>query len=216
MTPHDLNRIVHIVFGVLALASGLLPLVSIKGGPLHRRAGQVFVWLALVNLGAAGIAIVFFDPPAALKAAFVAATYQYLSSLRALALKTRGPGWIEGLLILAGLAGCGWLFITMGPGTASWSPAIGYSTLGFTLLLCVYDASRYSWSSIWLRHARPLDHGLKMTGVYFAMMSAGVGNIWRGYQPWSQVGPSILGFIAMIVLTCLYLNGRKSTVPKPR
>ena len=54
---------------------------------------------------------------------------------------------------------------------------IGYSTAGYVGTIAVYDLTRSFWSRTWLLYARPLDHGLKMTGCYFAMLSAGAGNL---------------------------------------
>ncbi len=181
--PHVLNVWVHVVAGATALAIGLVPLVTVKGGKLHRAIGKVFVAIAVIVLGSALIGNVFYDPPAPLIAATMAAGYQYLSSLRALALRARGPGWIDAALALAGLAGSLALLVFMGSGTKSWTPVIGYSTLGFTSAVALYDLSRHLWVKAWLKHTRPLDHGLKMTGAYFAMMSAGVGNVFRDLQP---------------------------------
>ena len=206
---HLVNVVLHVSAGVLALLTGAVPLLTRKGGPVHRRAGRVFAWIGAVVLVTAAIGDVFFHSPPALVAASVAAGYGYLSSLRALALRSRGPGWVDAALAVAGLGACVLLWILMGPGTASWTPAIGYSTIGYVAALAVYDLSRFAWSDAWLRHARPLDHGLKMTGAYFAMMSAGVGNLVRAWQPWSQVGPTILGFIVMIVLTIVFVVGRR-------
>lgn len=212
MTPHDIDRTIHVAAGVLALGFGLAPLLTVKGGPLHRRFGAITVWLGGLNLVAALVAVALFAPPPALVAAFVAASYQYLSSLRALALRNRGPGWIDAFLTLGGAAACVWLYVTMGPGTRSWSPVIGYSTIGYTACLCAYDASRYLWSRVWST-IRPLDHGLKMTGFYFAMASAGAGNLLRNYQPWSQVLPSLIGMAVMILLAALYLAGSRRAAP---
>lgn len=202
MTPHDINRLVHISAGALALVVGLAPLLTVKGGVLHRRFGTAVVWLGGVNLAAAFVGVALFRPPPALVAAFVAASYQYLSSLRALAAR-QGLGAADLLLSAVGLAACGWLYVTVGPGTPSWSPAIGYSTIGYTAFLCVYDISRLMWMRTWLT-IRPLDHGLKMTGFYFAMASAGAGNLLRAYQPWSQVLPSLVGAAAMLLLAVLW------------
>ncbi len=202
MTPHDINKLVHIAAGALALMVGLIPLLTVKGGPLHRRFGTIMVGLGGVNLAAAFVGVAFFNPPPALVAAFVAASYQYLSSLRAL-MARQGSGAVDFLLAAAGLAACGWLYVVMGPGTKAWTPAIGYSTIGYTAFLCLYDLSRPLWRKTWLT-IRPLDHGLKMTGFYFAMASAGAGNLLRGYQPWSQVMPSLIGMIVMLLLAALW------------
>jgi hypothetical protein len=209
--PHSLNVVVHVGAGALALLIGATPILSAKGGPLHRRFGRYFVWIGAVTLITAIIADILYDPPTALIAATVAFAYQYLSSLRALALKDRGPGWIDAAMALGGLGACALLFVFMGPGTPSWSPAIGYSTIGYVATVALYDLSRHAWASAWKKHARPLDHGLKMTGAYFAMMSAGIGNVFRDLQPWSQVGPSFVGLAVMAVLVLLYFAKRRPT-----
>ncbi len=46
----------------------------------------------------------------------------------------QGLGAIDLLLAATGLAVCGWLYVVMGPGTKAWSPAVGYSTIGYTAL----------------------------------------------------------------------------------
>lgn len=206
MTPHEINVIAHVSAGAIALLIGLAPLLSAKGGARHRRFGRMFVILGAIVLATALVGVVFFDPLPPLIAASLAAGYQYLSSLRALSLKDRGPGVLDAMLALAALGGCAALYVFMGPGTPSWTPAIGYSTIGYIGAVAAYDLSRHVWSGAWRRHARPLDHGVKMTGAYFAMMSAGVGNIFRDAQPWSQVGPSAIGLLAIIVLAIAFLR----------
>lgn len=204
--PHTLNVWVHIAAGASGLVVGAVPLLTRKGGFAHRRAGKIFVTISAIALSTALIGDIFYDPPAPLIAASLAAGYQYLSSLRALHLRERGPGWIDAALAFAGLGACAALLVFMGPGTPSWTPALGYSIVGAVATVSLYDLSRHLWRDAWLKHARPLDHGLKMTGAYFAMMSAGVGNVFRDFQPWSQVGPSMLGVVVMLVLTSAYLT----------
>jgi len=205
---HTVNVWVHVACGAAALAVGLIPLLAPKGGRVHRRFGRWFVRVAAAVLLTAVIGDVLFAPPAALIAATLAAGYQYLSSLRALALRDRGPGFADAALALAGLGACLALYLRTGPGTPEWTPAIGYSTIFYVAFVAAYDISRHFWRRAWLVHVRPLDHGLKMTGAWFAMLSAGAGNIFREFQPWSQVGPSMLGLAAMLVLALAYLGGR--------
>jgi hypothetical protein len=199
MQLHTISIAVHIGAGALGLAVGLIPLVVKKGGAVHRRWGSYFVAIAAVNLLTATVGAIFFDAPTPLIAATMSATYQYLSSLRALALKDRGPGLVDALLAIAGLGIGGALLAYLGKGTASWTPIIGYSTIGFAMTIALYDLSRLLWRDWWLAKARMLDHGLKMTGAYFAMMSAGFGNVFRDWQPFSQFGPSILALVLAVV-----------------
>jgi len=206
---HALNVVVHVAAGVVALIVGVVPLVARKGGIPHRRFGRVFVGVGAVVLIAAAFGDVFYGAPPALVGATIAAGYGYLSGLRALALRAHGPTGTDAALAVAGIVGCAFLLVFMGPGTASWTPAIGYSTVGYVATLAVYDLSRFAWSRAWLAHARPLDHGLKMTGAYFGMMSAGFGNLFPDAQPWSQVGPTGVGFLAMAILAAVFVTGHR-------
>jgi hypothetical protein len=197
--------------GALGLACGLVPMLSAKGSPIHRRAGRVFVVLAGIVIATALLADLLLPQPLALLAATLSAAYQYLASLRSLALRNHGPTLIDTLLAMAALAGCAWLLLSMGTGraSASWSPIIGYSIAGYVTALALYDLSRPLWAAYWLARIRPLDHGLKMTGCYFAMLSAGAGNTLRAWQPWSQVVPSSLGTLVLLVFAIAYLRRRR-------
>lgn len=208
---HALNVAVHITAGALGLLIGIAPMVSKKGGPLHRLFGQAFVPCATLALVTATVGVVFFDPPAPLVAVTLTAGYQFVGGLRSLRLRDRGPELLDALLAVACLAACAWLVVSMGSGTRSWPPALGYGTAGFLALVALYDLSRHAWPGAWLVHARPLDHGLKMTSAYFGMLSAGVGNVFRDYQPLSQVGPTVLGLMVAALLAVLYLRRRSAS-----
>jgi hypothetical protein len=197
---HLSNIVVHVVTGATALACGLVAMAAVKGGAAHRRAGRWFTAVGAIVLVTALIGLAVFGGPPALAAAFLAAGYQYVSGLRALALKTKGPGWIDFSLAIAGLGACGFYAMNMAPGSPSWSPAIGYGALGFTAAVIAYDLSRHFWRDAWLQHVRPFDHGVKMGNVYFAMLSAGVGNTLRDFQPWSQLVPTAVGLVVVIAL----------------
>ncbi len=216
MTPNTLNIAIHVSAGALALAIGLVPLCSTKGGARHRRWGRVFILVGGVVLGTAVIGLFIASPPMALVTATLAAGYQYVGSLRALSLRDRGPGVVDAVFACAALGLAAVLLYRMGPGTASWSPMIGYSTLGYVTALVIYDLSRHFWPRVWLRSARALDHGLKMTGAYFAMASAGAGNVLRDWQPWSQLLPSTIGTMVMLGLWIVYVRGRGTPRTPPR
>lgn len=195
---HTLNVFAHVGTGTLALLIGLIPLFSRKGGPLHRWSGRTTVGLGLVVLSSAVLAVLLFRPPAPLVAATLTAGYQYLSGLRTLSLSRSGPRLPDALLSMLGVCTALLIAAQMGQGDASWTPAIGYTTIGYLLVMTAYDLSRPLWVSVWYRRVRPLDHGVKMIGFYFAMLSAGAGNLLAEWQPLSQVLPSVLGLVAML------------------
>jgi hypothetical protein len=201
---HMLNIGTHVVFGSLGLLVGLVPLFSAKGGDAHRRWGRIFAGLAGMTLLTALVGNIVFDPPAPLIAATLTAGYLYASGLRALMLRSRGPGLPDALFTLAVLLLAVWLWPRLAQGSASWTPMIGYSTIGYIGMVALYDLSRQFWAGLWLRRIRPIDHGFKMIGAYFAMMSAGFGNVLRDAQPYSQVGPSVVGTVLMLVFGYTY------------
>ena len=53
---HDLLLVPHIIAGIVALASMVVPLVARKGGRVHRRAGWVFV-IAMTGVSATAFAL---------------------------------------------------------------------------------------------------------------------------------------------------------------
>jgi uncharacterized membrane protein len=203
INPHTLNIAAHVATGLLALLVGLIPLFSRKGGLMHRWSGRGTVGLGLVVLCSAFLAIMLFRSPGPLIAVTLTAGYQYASGLRVLALTRRGPGRVDVLLAAAGLLFASYVAVQMGQGNASWTPAIGYSTIGYLLVMAGYDLSRPLWLGAWYR-IRPLDHGVKMIGFYSALLSAGAGNLFEQWQPWSQVVPSVLGVIAMVAAVAWY------------
>lgn len=201
---HMLNILTHVATGALALLIGLIPLFSRKGGPMHRWTGRATAAFGAAALSTAVLAVILFQPPAPLVAATLTAGYQYLSGLRTLSLKRRGPRLPDTLLALLGVGLALLVAVQMGQGTASWTPAIGYTTIGYLLTMTAYDLSRPFWVAVWYRRARPLDHGVKMIGFYFAMLSAGAGNLLEQWQPLSQVLPSVLGMGAMVGFVIWY------------
>ncbi len=213
METLSLNAVIHIAAGAIALLIGLVPLLSAKGGRAHRRFGRFVVGLGAIVVITALISVVFDDAPMALAAVTLSAGYQYVGSLRALALHDRGPGWPDALLACGAVALAVWMLIQGKPGGASWPPALAYGTLGFLSFVVIYDLSRYAWPQLWLRRIRPLDHGLKMTGFYFAMASAGAGNLLRDWQPWSQVLPSAIGVTVMAVFAILFFQRQSRAKP---
>jgi uncharacterized membrane protein len=194
---HSLDTILHIAGGALATLVGIVGLASAKGGRRHRRAGRIFVPLAALTTATAVIGLLLSPSRTALAAVTLSAGYQLAGSLRALALKDRVPGAPDGALAVLALAAAALVARTMGVDNASFTPAVGYSALAFVSLVALYDLARLRLSLPAWRRIRPLDHGLKMTGFYFGMISAGAGNLLRGAQPWSGVVPSALGVLLM-------------------
>ncbi len=134
--------------------------------------------------------------------------YQYLGSIRALALRGRAPGEADATAAV--------LTLGAATGLAQWSarmtpaqlgvPAAGWGALGWVAVVAAYDLSRRFYLEAWRLWLRPLDHGLKMTGAAFAMTSAAAGNLLTAFQPWSQLAPATLAPIVMALLTATWVR----------
>lgn len=139
------NLLMHVSAGAFGLMIGLVPLLSVKGGATHRRWGRRFAILAAIVIGTACFAVLFGSPPGALIAVSLSAGYQLISGVRALYLRGRVPNVWDATLAMGALLLVSMVLLTMGPGTASFTPVIGYTTLGYVTAIALYDLSRHAW-----------------------------------------------------------------------
>lgn len=89
----DLNRWTHIVVGFIGLAAFWVPVFAHKGGSLHRAAGKVFRYSAMIVVAAAGLAVVLHSLRALLEGHSISADpagWSFLMFLGYLALVTGG------------------------------------------------------------------------------------------------------------------------------
>lgn len=207
-SAHALNILVHVLAGAAALVTGLVPLLTRKGSVRHRRGGWVFAVFGGLVVVSSLTGVVVFDHPDALAAAALSVAYQYVGGLRSLSRVGAGPDRLDAAMAVGLLVGAGALMLRMGPGAPPWTPTLGYSVLGFVSMVALYDLSRHFWAATWRTHVRPIDHGLKMTGAYFAMLSAGLGNLLPALSPWSATLPSVLGTLVMIAFGVTYARRR--------
>lgn len=206
---HLTLKTAHIVSGIAAVLLGPLPLLSRKGSWPHRMSGRLFVLAGAVALSCAALAVLLYPQPVPLMAATLLTAYQFIGGLRALPRFGARLGLFDAGLALSA-AGLGALLVPiMSRGSAFWPPAVGWTMLGWLSVVVTYDLSRHLWAATWRRGWRPLDHGLKLTGAYFGMASAGAGNGLHALQPWSQLAPSVLGTLVMALLAVNYARRRR-------
>lgn len=206
---HQLTVLLHVAAGSLALGVGIVPIVTRKGAPAHRRAGWWFIALGAVVVACADLSCIAWPQPGPLVVATVAATYQYVGGLRSMRRFGSAPGRLDAAMSLGALATCVVLAFRMGPGEASWTPAVGWPVLGTVAAIALYDLSRHWWADAWRRHVRPIDHGLKMTGVFLAMLGAALGSLLPHWKPWSSLAPAVMAPILDGVLIALYVHAHR-------
>ncbi|MES2037100.1 MAG: hypothetical protein V4495_04630 [Pseudomonadota bacterium] len=198
---------IHIVAGAIGLPFGLIPMFSVKGGKVHRQFGKIFAMFALVVLVTSVISIILRDKPtvAMLSRLSLMTSYMLFSAYRALKIARSGPNFVDAAIAITALLGAGVLSTYMLP-RSSVPLAVANATLIGLVVVVLYDLSRFYWTARWIARAAYIDHGVKMLAVFFGMLSAGAGNLFNQWQPWSSILPNVLGVIVMMMFGLFYFK----------
>jgi hypothetical protein len=196
--PHLLNVAIHVGAGALGILIGLLMLAQAKGTPRHVRLGRVFVGCALVVGLSAIVGSAFFRFVPLFAVLSVLIPYVLLSGWHVIYTKTRGPDWVDALLLAAAVVAAKLLVpVLLGAQQgASTSGTVVKSTLGALFVVLAYDTARWTFPRRWHAVLWRYEHIYKILSALFGMMSAAVGNLLGGV-PVAQLAPSVLGGLAI-------------------
>lgn len=193
--PHIANLVVHIAAGTLALGLGLIALLSRKGGPLHTRAGRLFLYAYSVVVATATIGILVFDFRSFLAVVTILSLYNVFAGYRALQLRGRRPRPIDNAVSVLGLLAPLIFIASMHYLHKPWSPVLTWSILSGLLALSLYDLLRNVTPLSWLSRTWLQEHLVKMICAYVAITSAFAATVFPQFMPWSAIVPSVLGLI---------------------
>ena len=190
---HKINIAIHIAAGSSALIVGLVAIIASKGKKLHRLSGRLFLMLMSVVIITGLIGVFVFGRNTFLLVITVLSGYQAFSGYRAIKAKSNAPKFIDVCMCLPALIAVSYFLYYFSSIGMIWSPIIIYSTVGWLLLMIVYDLGRYFipaklYGNMWL-----YEHILKMVSAFTGLLSAFSGTVLPQYQPYSQFVPSVLG-----------------------
>jgi uncharacterized membrane protein len=190
---HQANILIHVLFGAIALALGLIAICSPKRRGLHTQTGMLFIYAYLVVVTTASLGLVVFNFRSFLAVVTILSIYDVFSGYRALQLRGRRPQTADRIAALLGLI-TPWLFIAiMRRLNQPWAPSLTWSILGTLVTTSAYDLLRNLLPLSWLKRTWVQEHLLKMMGAYIAITSAFAGTVFARYMPWAALIPSILG-----------------------
>jgi hypothetical protein len=195
---HQANIITHVTAGSLALLLGLFAITSRKGGKLHIKSGRYFLFFLSIVILTGLIGVFVFGINTFLLVITMLSGYVGFSGFRVLQFKDNAPRKLDigiALLTLASVIYFLYHFASIG---MIWSPVIIYSTVGYLIMVIVYDFARYliprqKYKNLWL-----YEHIMKMISAFSAITSAFTGTVLPQYQPYSQFLPSTIGTIVAI------------------
>lgn len=209
---HFINILFHVIFGSIALLIGFCILIYNKGGLIHKQLGSFFLMSIGVVIVTAVFGIFLFSLNQFLLVISVISGYEAFSGYRVIRNKFTGPLLVDHILALIVLI-IGFVFlIYFKKDTPDWSPIIIYSTLGWLFFIGLYDLFRMFLSPAFLHRIYLYEHIVKLVGAFSAISSAFLGTILPNYQPYSQLIPTILGFIIIIFMCIRYGSLNHATV----
>lgn len=189
---HTANIFLHITAGLAGIILGIIAYTSVKGGADHRRFGRLFlVAMATVVLTALIGVSIFRDRPF-LTVVTLQAAYFSFSGFRVVKRKELGPTFIDLLAAIGVVIIVVLFFLQLQTANIYWNRSIVFYILFYLVLVLAFDLLRFAWprlinqSSFWL-----YEHIFKITGAFTALVSAGVGTVLGGWEPWNQIIPAI-------------------------
>lgn len=193
MNLHQLNIVVHILAGSLALMMGFIALIVNKRQKIHSQMGRLFLYLMAVVILTGLIGVFVFGRNTFLLVITVLSGYTAFSGYRVLKAKSNQLKYLDVLMALTALVSVSYFLYYFKSIGMMWSPVIIYSTVGYLFLMVAYDLLRYliptkRYGQLWL-----YEHVLKMVSAFSGLLSAFTGTVLDQYQPYSQFVPSILG-----------------------
>jgi len=200
---HNLNIYLHIGFGSIAIILGLIQLVNLKGGSLHKRIGRLFLICFGVVIFAATLGIFLFEFRLFLTALTLSAAYTCISGYRVTCLKGLQPGSFDNIVTIVCLFACAAFIFTLEVSYSNYSTVTIYATIGGLILMCLYDCVRNFMSSTWLQAIWLDEHIFKMISALGALLSAASGNVLSELGAVAQLSPVALTFsisVCFIVL----------------
>lgn len=196
---HTINITVHVIAGTIAMFVALVPYASKKGGSKHRKYGRIFLWLMGIVILTALNGVFFFRDRPFLTVVTLLSFYAAYSGFRIL--KTRETGFqlidvaVMIAVILAGIS----FVIQIQTANVFWHVSIVYYLLGYVFVLVGFDLVRYFFPNL-IRYKRfwIYEHIYKMTGAFTALVSAGVGTVLAGWEPYNQIVPASLSTLWLV------------------
>jgi len=206
---HRTNILIHIFAGSSALLIGIFILVAPKGGKRHRIYGRLFLWLLSIVILTGLLGVFIFKRNSFLLVITVLSGYMGFSGFRVMRNRSNKLKLLDvaaALLSILSVFFFMYYFRSIG---MIWSPVIIYSTVGYLVLVVVYDLGRYLFTKKTYQNIRMYEHILKMVSAFSALLSAFTGTVLPQYHPYSQFLPSVFGSVIAMGFMLIYWYKRK-------
>lgn len=172
---------------------GIIAYASVKGETTHRKYGRWFLGCISITIFTAALGVLIFRDRPFLTVVTVQAAYMAYTGFRVLKLKDRSFQWMDILVLVGVLLLVGNFFLKLQSANIVWNQRVIWYILFYLCMILAFDLLRIIWPGL-IKHPKfwLYDHIFRMTGAFTALVSAGVGTVMSGWEPWSQIVPAIL------------------------
>lgn len=200
---HNINILIHVIAGMIAMFIAIGAYASKKGGKNHRLFGRVFLILMAVVIFTALNGVLLFRDRPFLTVVTMLSFYTSYSGYRVLKTKNKGFQWIDFIvMVLVFAVGISFIF-KMESANILWDSKVIYYLLLYVFAITGFDMIRFfrpnliSNPRFWV-----CDHIYKMTASFTALVSAGAGTVFSEYEPLNQIVPAM--FSTVWLVSCLF------------
>ena len=197
---HQGNILIHILAGTIALIAGFAAIISIKGGKLHRRSGKYFMRTVIIVIITGLIGVFIFNRNNFLLVVTLLSGYTCFSGIRAIRLQGKKPGVYDLIVPIIVMASALYYLYHITTIGLFWAPAVVYPTIGALFIITIYDLTKMFLSRVFLTKAMMYEHVYKMVSSMIAITSAFTGTVLPQYKPYSQLLPSLFGFVYIFII----------------
>ncbi len=195
---HQLNIIVHVVAGTIAIILGIIAILKNRNVPLHRKVGTYFKYLLVIVVGTGFLGFLFFRQEPFFLILTLIAGYVGYAGFRNIQLKENLAGKQDLVISLISLSVTIWYGCYVIHHRLVANPVLVYSTLGALVFVISYDLLKYFFLHERLKKWWLYEHIYKVISAFSAMLSAFAGNVFRDFHPYSQIGPSLICTLLII------------------
>ncbi|WP_339835256.1 hypothetical protein [uncultured Maribacter sp.] len=208
--PHQINILLHIISGSLALILAIIAMSSQKGKRIHKKSGVIFLICMSIVIITGVIGVFVFKANGFLLSLTLLSGYQAFSGYRILSNKSSIPKPLDIVIaILTLLSGVYYILYFKSIGFF-WEPGLIYGTIGALFAIVIYDFLRYLIPRNKFKNRWLYEHIYKMIAAFTALLAAFFGTVFPQYHPYSQFLPSLFGTVLAIIFILYYWSKNKT------
>jgi hypothetical protein len=196
---HHVNLGIHILAGTVAMIIGLLAIIYNRRVATHKKLGRYFIYLLVIVVATGFIGFLFFRNDPFLLMLTLIAGYVGYAGYRNIQLREARANIWDALIALSTLSIALVYTWQLSQSQVLWNSSVILSTVIALALVTVYDLVKYFFFHSYLKGWWVYEHIYKMISAFSAMVSAFAGNTLRGFHPYSQIGPSAVCMMLIIL-----------------